>query len=115
MRRLSGYPTWLYRATIGILVSLLLSAVLLIPNTLEMRLDLDIRLGWRRRMNRLSGCLLLIRFVLLLFSAVDIYYLGDPDLSRFTSLFHSVIGLTLILFFIWHSIRGRRIRAQAHH
>ena len=150
MRRLSGYPEWFYQVTITMLAGLLMSAVLLIPNTLEMRLDVDvpihvtgnyrlfgavvhsltgflsmgllgaliplhIRLGWRRRINRFSGCTLLIIFALLLFSAIGIYYIGNPDLSRFVSLFHTLVGLTLILFFIWHSVQGQRIRAQARH
>lgn len=145
MRRLSGYPAWFYGLTIGILLSLLASALLLVPNTAEMRLDMDVpvhiggnlrlgaaaahsflgflslvllgslialhmRLGWQRGLNCFSGIALVVAFALLLLSAIGIYYFGNPDLSRYASLSHTLIGFVLAALFIWHSVQGRRIR-----
>ena len=145
MRRLSGYPVWYYGFMLSILLGLFASALVILPNTMEMRFDMDTpfhvssgirlastaahsflgfisiallgsltalhtRLGWQRRLNRLSGSVLIGGFALLLLSAIGIYYLGDPDLSRFTSLLHTIIGFAFAAIFIWHCIKGRKIR-----
>lgn len=70
------------------------------------------RAGWNRKLNRFSGTTLLGLFFFLLASAVGIYYFGDMDLSRLSSLGHSLVGLALVPLFVWHSIAGRRIRRQ---
>ena len=74
--------------------------------------NVHMRAGWHRKLNRTSGLLLLGIFGFLLGSAVGIYYFGDEALSQFASLSHTLVGLALLLFFIWHSLRGRTIRRQ---
>ncbi|WP_346837236.1 hypothetical protein [Microbulbifer sp. SAOS-129_SWC] len=147
MRRLSGYPRWFYAALMITVAALTASGLLLIPNMMELRLDMDaplhfsgslrlasaathsltafltigligalatvhMRAGWHRRQNRVSGLLLVLLFAFLLASAVGIYYFGDMDLSRLSSLSHSLVGLVLVLLFAWHAVVGRRIRLQ---
>ena len=70
------------------------------------------RAGWHRKLNRFSGVALLCLFAFLLLSAVGIYYFGDQDLSRLSSLSHSLVSLAVVVLFIWHSIAGRRLRLQ---
>lgn len=74
--------------------------------------NVHMRAGWHRKLNRTSGLLLLGLFLCLLATAVGIYYFGDEDLSRFASLGHTLVGLALLLFFLWHSLRARWIRGQ---
>jgi len=147
MRRLSGYPRWFYAALMITVAALTGSGLLLIPNMLELRLDMDaplhiagslrltsaathsftafltiglvgalatvhMRAGWHRRQNRVSGIALVALFFFLLASAVGIYYFGDMDLSRWSSLSHSIVGLVLVLLFGWHAVVGRRIRLR---
>ncbi|WP_193161408.1 hypothetical protein [Microbulbifer hainanensis] len=147
MRRLSGYPRWFYAALMIVVTALVASGILLLPNMIELRLDMDapvhlsgslrlasaaahsftaflaigvvgalatvhMRVGWNRKQNRKSGISLLALFFFLLASAVGIYYFGDMDLSRLSSLSHSLVGLVLVLLFAWHAVVGRRIRLQ---
>ena len=70
------------------------------------------RAGWKRKLNRLSGVLSLCLLLFLVLSALGIYYFGDMDLSRLSSLSHTLVGLVLIPLFFWHGIAGRRIRRQ---
>ena len=70
------------------------------------------RAGWKRKLNRLSGILLFAIFAFLLLSALGIFYFGDMDLSRLSSLSHTLVGVALVPLFIWHSVAGRRIRNQ---
>ena len=74
--------------------------------------NVHMRAGWHRKLNRTSGLFLLGIFLFLLASAVGIYYFGDETLSQFASLGHTLVGLALLLFFIWHSLRGRNIRKR---
>lgn len=70
------------------------------------------RAGWQRKLNRFSGLALLCLFGFLLLSAVGIYYFGDEELSRLSSLSHSLTSLAVAALFTWHSVAGRRIRLQ---
>lgn len=76
-------------------------------------LAVHIRIGWRRGLNRISGCGLLVLLALMLVSALGIFYLGDERLSRCSSIAHSGAGLCAAPLFIWHMIRGRRLRLDA--
>ncbi len=71
--------------------------------------SLHIRSGWRRRQNRASGVLLVSLFVLLTLTAVGVYYFGDEDFSRWSSLLHSGAGLLLVAVVLWHAVSGHRI------
>ncbi|WP_226646776.1 hypothetical protein [Microbulbifer variabilis] len=71
------------------------------------------RSGWRRKLNRVSGILLLLLFSFLLLSGTGIYYFGDPELSQLSSLTHTIAGAIIAVLFTWHLAMGLRIRRLA--
>jgi hypothetical protein len=73
-------------------------------------LAIHVRIGWRRRLNRISGTALLVLLILLLVSTLGIYYLGNETWSRVSSVTHTSAGLLTVLVAVWHSIKGRRLR-----
>ena len=73
-------------------------------------LAIHVRIGWRRRLNRISGMALLILIALMMLTALGIYYFGDEAWSRFSSILHSCSGLMASLIFIWHAVKGWRLR-----
>jgi heme A synthase len=76
-------------------------------------LAIHVRIGWRRRLNRISGMALLVLLILLLVSTLGIYYLGDELWSRVSSVTHTSAGLLIALAVVWHSIKGRRLRRDS--
>lgn len=66
------------------------------------------RAGWRKRRQRRSGTLLTSLLLLLMASALGVYYLGDAALADPVALAHLVLGLVLALPLAWHVLRGRR-------
>lgn len=73
-------------------------------------LAIHVRIGWRRRLNKISGVVLLVLSIALLVSAVGIYYVGDDGWSRNSSVIHSVAGLLATIVFAWHALKGARLR-----
>jgi len=73
------------------------------------------RMGWRRHLNRISGIGLLLLFGALLLTAVGMFYFGDEDFSRWSSIVHTVVGFIVALLFFWHLEKGRRIRINLSH
>ncbi len=73
-------------------------------------LVVHVRIGWRRRLNRISGVSLLLLVLILLISTLGIYYLGSELLSRVSSVTHTGAGLLMVLAAVWHSIKGRVLR-----
>lgn len=71
--------------------------------------SVHMRVGWRHRNNHRSGLMISGMMLLLLLSAVGIYYLADDALALDASLIHMVIGASLPFFLLYHIIRGRRI------
>lgn len=61
------------------------------------------RAGWRRRLQRVSGALLVGLLSVLAGSALGIYYLGDESLSVLAAWVHLVVGLVILLPFAWHA------------
>lgn len=142
--RLRGYPAWFYKFLLAIFFTTAVTGLLLIPASLEMRLEWEVpwrlqgdaqigtaalhalmsflmmvvvgalwsvhmRVGWRHRKNHRSGLIISGMMLLLLLSAVGIYYLADDALALDASLIHMVIGASLPFFLLYHIIRGRRI------
>lgn len=60
------------------------------------------RAGWRRRLQRLSGVMLVSLLAILALSALGIYYLGDEEWSLLTAWVHVVVGGVIVLPFVWH-------------
>jgi hypothetical protein len=70
------------------------------------------RVGWKRHLNRISGIGLMLLFGVLLLTAVGMFYVGDEDFSRWSSVVHTAVGLVITLLFCWHMEKGRRIRLR---
>lgn len=82
----------------------------LMVGTVGALLAIHVRIGWRRHLNRISGTTLLLLLQVLIVSTLGIYYLGDEQWSRLCSITHTGTGLLLVVVFMWHSIKGRRLR-----
>ena len=76
--------------------------------------SVHMRGGWRRRRQRASGLLLGLMLLLLMITAVGIYYLGDETWAATAAFVHLAIGLALAGPFGWHWVKGRRARREAH-
>jgi heme A synthase len=74
--------------------------------------SLHMRSGWRRRKHRVSGTAVGGVLVLLALTAVAVYYVGDDMLGRAAALTHLALGLALLLPFLLHWVRGRRLRRR---
>lgn len=69
---------------------------------------IHMRSHWRRNENRASGAVLSAYWALLLFTGLGIYYFGGEDLSKLSSLIHTVFGLLMPLGMIIHRIKGQQ-------
>ena len=76
-------------------------------------LGVHVREGWRRRLNRASGSLVLTVASLLIVTAFSLYYVGSETLRGWASALHIVIGLALPLLLGAHVILGRRARTRS--
>ena len=74
---------------------------------------LHVREGWRRRLNRASGALVLGVTGLLILTAFGLYYVGSDALRGLTSDLHIVIGLVLPFLLAAHIVLGRRARLHS--
>lgn len=79
--------------------------------------SVHMRAGWRRHRQRVSGVLVVLCLVWLMFSAVGVYYLADEGWANAVGLGHLGVGVLLLLPFLWHTIVGwhRRRPARRHH
>jgi hypothetical protein len=69
-----------------------------------------IRPGWKKKLQRLSGVLLLTVCAILILTGWGLYYLGDEQIRNLTSLTHSLLGVflpVLIFFHVWRIIQQR--------
>ncbi len=73
---------------------------------------LHVREGWRRRLNRISGTLVLTVAGVLILTAFSLYYLGSEALRSIASDLHIVVGLALPPMLVVHVIFGRRARLR---
>lgn len=73
-------------------------------------IPLHIKRGWRAKLNRPNG-ILLIGFVLLLtLSGYALYYSGSEALRNNASIVHTALGLFFPAMLLWHILSGRRSR-----
>jgi len=73
---------------------------------------LHVREGWRRRLNRASGAVVLAIASVLTLSAFGLYYIGSEALRDVASDLHIVVGLALPLLLAVHVVLGRRSRPR---
>lgn len=69
--------------------------------------------GWRMKRNRLTGVLMVSLLIVLVLSAVGIYYLGDEIASKWASLVHTGLGLIIGLIIWLHVLIGRAPKKRA--
>lgn len=73
-------------------------------------IPLHIKRGWRARLNRPNG-ILLIGFVLsLTLSGYALYYSGSDMLRNNASTIHTALGFLFPAVLLWHIVSGRRSR-----
>lgn len=68
--------------------------------------------GWGYRRQRVAGAALGGVAVLLIVTGYLLYYVGDEDARSWVSLVHWIVGAAALPLFVWHSRRGRAIRAR---
>jgi hypothetical protein len=67
------------------------------------------RYWWRKRKGRLSGGTLLSIFAFLGLTGVGILYAGRESLVSLNALAHTVVGLALVVPYIWHTVIRKRL------
>ena len=69
---------------------------------------IHIRNHWRRRENAFNGIVFLSAWILLIASALGIYYLGVDWSNRLSAIIHTALGLLMPLLLILHISKGRK-------
>ena len=77
--------------------------------------SVHMRAGWRRHRQRWSGLLLALTYLLLMATAVGIYYLSDETWANVAGMGHMLVGVALLAPFAWHAVVGWRYRRQVRH
>lgn len=71
---------------------------------------LHLKRGWRARLNRANGVMLIAVVSLLTLSGYGLYYAGDESLRTAASFVHVALGFAFPAALLWHIARGRRAR-----
>jgi len=74
-------------------------------------LPLHVLAGWRQRRNRLTGLAVALTVVLLIASALLLYY-GGEETRAWARLIHLAVGFAAIVAVPLHVVLGRRLRNQ---
>lgn len=72
-----------------------------------------VRHGLSRPKRRRSGIVLIAMFVVLAASGYLLYYVSEDALRDAVRLLHWLVGLSLVVPFLIHSLRARRVRKAA--
>lgn len=70
--------------------------------------NVHMRSGWRHRKHWRSGLGMALLMLLLLFTAIGIYYLADEQLALWAALLHLLAGALVFVLFAYHAIIGYR-------
>lgn len=70
-------------------------------------IPVHITLGWNTRRNLKSGIALVAALLILLLSALALYYAGDEELRPSVSLAHLLVGIAAVPLLLIHAVRGR--------
>lgn len=77
--------------------------------------QVHVRMGLRRRSNRLAGWSLITLLVVLSVTGVAVFYLGDETATRYATAIHLLIGTLLPLTLLIHVLVGRAVtKLRAH-
>lgn len=71
---------------------------------------LHMKRGWRARLNRPNGIMLVSVVAALTLTGYALYYAGSESLRAVASFTHTVLGLGFPAALFWHIVRGRRAR-----
>ena len=71
---------------------------------------IHMRLGWRRKKNRISAAALLAFIGTLMLSGYLLYYASGESLRSWMSVFHWVAGLALPMVLVMHIYLGRKAK-----
>ena len=75
--------------------------------------SVHMRSGWWRKLQRISGSLLVALMLVLALTALGIYYFGDAALADGAALIHVVASLAITVPLAWHVVKGRRIQRKS--
>lgn len=115
--RLSWSVLWRFDPSWRIGVSALHTAIgFLTFGVLGALWAIHMRVEWKKIEHRTSGIALTVAFLLLGLTAVGILYSGNEGLLTTAALSHLIIGILVIVFFIWHlavkASKKKRKRSQ---
>ena len=69
---------------------------------------IHMRAHWRKGENKTSGLVMAFSWAILALTALGIYYLGDADLSKASSLIHVILGLSIPIMVLTHRKQGTK-------
>ncbi|MBS0388397.1 MAG: hypothetical protein JSR15_07930 [Proteobacteria bacterium] len=72
-----------------------------------------VRSGWRQRVNRTTGVVMLAAAGVLTLTAYGLYYIGDDRARSFISFAHWIVGLAASAALPLHVLVGRRLNDAA--
>ncbi len=70
------------------------------------------RSGWRKKLNRVSGASTALVLLLLAFTAGGLFYLGHEGALNAVAIAHTLLGLLMVGFAMFHIIKGRIIHVR---
>lgn len=74
--------------------------------------SIHMRSGWRKKKNRRSGAMLMTTLIVIIFTGLGIYYLGDEQLANLTSISHFSLGCLSPILLIIHIMLGKKNRVS---
>ena len=78
-------------------------------------IPLHMKKGWKAKINRKTGVILIGTNLILILTGYGLYYVGRDDIRNMTSWIHTVLGIFLPLIIFWHIREGRRLRKRTSH
>lgn len=69
---------------------------------------LHIRNHWRRKENLKSGMIFILFWLIIVLSSLFIYYASNEDLSQYSSILHSGLGVLMPLTLWIHRVYGKK-------
>lgn len=67
-----------------------------------------IRMGWRKKQNRVTGIILVLGFLFLFMSGMGLYYCIDENYLNYSSAMHMVVGILINMIFMGHYLYAKK-------
>ena len=74
--------------------------------------NIHMRAGWRHRQHWRSGVAMALLMLILLFTAIGIYYLADEQMAMISAALHLGAGALVLVLFVYHAMIGYRRAVQ---